>query len=194
MNKYLKWALLFIPALLVEIFCYLTNPIACLFVVMCERDDRVKRLGNAQFNMLRAYPIDFFALWNTHDNALDEFWWGLFTDDSWFRWVREATQQDYDSNWFLRYYCRISWLTRNNAYGWLYKYFSTPVEPLPKIRTYGTEDNGLWYLLQSYDDSFQLEAQIPLGKRYISINIGWKPHKGFPRKLYANRIISFRKY
>lgn len=194
LNKYLKWSLLFIPALLVEAVCYFTNWIACIFIVIRERDDRVKRLGNAQFNMLREYPIGIFMLWNTHDNALDEYWWGLFNEDSWFKSVREATQEDYDNNWWLRYFCRVAWLMRNNGYGWLYKFFSVPVEPIVKSYTRGIEKQGFWYLLQIYKNSFKLEMQIPLGKRYFSMNIGWKEHKGFPNKLYANRIISFRKY
>lgn len=43
--------------------------------------------------------------------------------------------------------------------------------------------------------SLLVELRVPLyGKRYFSMDIGWKAHKRFPKKLYANRIIGFRKY
>ncbi len=91
---------------------------------------------------------------------------------------------------------RVMWLYRNNAYGFLYNLFSRPLEFDPKLHEHGIEDSGeFWYLLAVYPSSFKLEVQIPLyGKRHISINIGWKAHKGFPRLMYANRFIGFREY
>jgi len=180
-NKYLRWVLLFIPALLVEILCYLTNWFVCLFVRHEIRTDRVKRLDNQQITMLREYPIRLFSLWGTHDNALDEFYWGKFGDEDW-------TTEEYRASWWKRYISRVKWLYRNNAYGWLYTYFSTPVEPLKWMRTTGEKGKGFWYLLQVYEYSFQLEAHIPTGKKYFSVNIGWKAHKGFDKKMYANRL------
>lgn len=87
-------------------------------------------------------------------------------------------------------------MMRNNAYGFLYNLFSTPVEePLSIIDNNKEDSRELWYRLEQYPSSFKFECQIPLfGDRYLSINIGWKAHKGFPKKLYANRIIGFRKY
>lgn len=190
----MRWLLYFIPALLVELLCYITNPLACIFVRREVRLDRVKRLNNRQVTMMRDYPIRLFSLWNTHDNAIDEWWYGAYNDDSYFNYLKNATQADYDNSWLIRYLCRVHWLMRNNAYGWLYKFFSVPVEPMLKWRTSGQEDKTFWYSLTTYPNSFQLEMQIPLGARFFSINIGWKAHKGFPRKMYANRIIGFRKY
>jgi hypothetical protein len=165
MNKYLRWFLLFIPALLVEILCWFTNPIACLFVRVEPRTDRVKRQGDAQVTMLREYPIKLFDLWNTHDNALDEYWHGLYNEKSWFKAVREWTQADYDNCWFKRYYCRVAWLMRNNAYGWNYKLFSLPNDS-PYLWQYENKERGT--------------------------NIGYKSHKGFNRSIYANRLFKFK--
>lgn len=189
----LRWILYFTPALLVEIICLISNPIACLLVSKEYRVDRVKRLGRDVL-MVRDYPIDLFRLWNTHDNAIDEWWYGLYNNDSYLKILRDATQADYDSSWWIRYLCRLHWLMRNNAYGWLYKLFSMPVEPIVKTYELGNEGVSFWYKLQIYKNSFQFELQLPLGGRYLSMNIGWKSHKGFDRKLYANRIIGFRKY
>lgn len=191
---YLKWLLLFIPSLLIEIFCYLTVPFVCLFIRNETRTDRVKRLENKQVTMMREYLIKPFEYWSTHDNATDEYWWGMFNVDSSFKWMRELTQSDYTNSWFIRYVCRVFWLYRNVAYGFLYAWFSVPVEPVLNTYELGIEKQGFWLKLELFANSFKLEMQIPLGKRYFSMNIGHKAHKGIPRKLYANRIISFRRY
>lgn len=184
------WLALFVPALLVEILCWITNPIACLFTVSRERKDVVKRLNKQVVTMQRDYLIPLFYLWQTHDNAVDEGWHGLYE----IPFLKDKTQEDYDSSWLIRYWCRVWWLSRNTAYGWHYKYFSRPKELAQKVFECGVEDVNFWYKLQLFKSSFQFELQLPLGKRYLSINIGWKAHKSTERLLYANRIISFRTY
>lgn len=172
MNKYLRWLLYFIPVLLVEIICWFTNPIACLFVYKAYRTDVVKRHNKLTMSFQREYLKGIFALWSTHDNAADEYWWGLYNVNSWFKSVREWTQADYDHCAFVRYVCRVLWLSRNTAYGWNYKLFSLPV-----------------------GEGWQIKKQIPLLFGYYNdVNIGWKAHKTKPRLLYANRIIGIRKY
>jgi hypothetical protein len=194
-----RWLLYFIPALLVEVFCYLTNWIACIFVRREMRTDTVKRLGGEMVTMPRDYPIRFFTLWNTHDNALDTWWFDSYNEDSPFKWLREATQSDYDSSWWLRYICRVHWLYRNNGYGFLFYWFGAPLESTGINYEHGLEDSGkFWYFYQKFPNSFKFEAQFPIlfTNRYISTNIGWKAHRSapLPKKLYANRIIGFRQY
>jgi hypothetical protein len=170
---YLRWILYFIPALIVEILCFLTSPIACLFVFKESRTDRVKRFSlTGTHTMDREYlKKPFWYLWQTHDNAADEYWYGLFTESSWFKFVREATQEDYDNSWGLRYLCRVLWCTRNIAYGWHYLLFSV-----------------------GQDEGFKIEKEIPLGFGFVNhVNIGWKSHKLMPRKLYANRVFKLKK-
>lgn len=228
MNKYLRWVLLFSPAFAVELFCYATNWIACIFTRWELRTDRVKILDNKQVSMLREYPLKWLNLYNTHDNAIDEWWYGAYNTDSHFKWLREATQDDYNNSWLLRYVCRLHWLYRNNAYGFLYAWFSRPVEPMIKQYQSGIEGRGFWYNLEIFKNSFMLEAHISflhffgillwgytltlwllesnlwyvvlmslfaylatLNTRYFSIKMGWKSHKTFPRKMYANRIPPF---
>jgi hypothetical protein len=190
------WLLMFIPALVVEIFCYLTNPVAALFTVRELRTDRVKRSpwDNGTYTLVREYLPKPIRWWQTHDNACDEWWYGAFNTDSHFKFLREATQEDYDSSWWIRYCCRVMWMYRNNAYGFMYNLFSRPLETAHMQYMHGLEDNGkFWYLLNVFPSSFQLEVQIPIWgtNRYMSINMGWKNHKGFPRVMYANRIPPF---
>lgn len=185
------WLTLFVPALLVEILCWITNPIACLFTVSRERTDVVKRFNKQVITMQRDYLIPFFYLWQTHDNAVDEGWYGLYE----IPFLKNKTQSDYARSWLIQYWCRVWWLSRNTAYGWHYKYFSRPKEDAYKVFTYGVEDQGFWYSLQLRKSSFQLEAQIPLSsKRFYSLNIGWKAHKEMEKLLYANRFIGIRRY
>lgn len=192
---YLLWVLYFAPAILVELACALTNWFVAFFITSEVRTDVVKRLDKHTVTLMRDYLVPPFYLWQTHDNAVDEWWYGLYNVDH-FKFAQNWTQSDYTNSRWIRYYCRVCWLYRNIAYGWHYKLFSRPKESNPTIREYGTEGIGFWYKLQSYPSSFQLEVHIPLGSRYSTVNIGWKPHKGVDRLLYANRIpfVSFRKY
>lgn len=184
------WLLLFIPALFVEVFCWITNPIACLFTRRDTRYDYVKRLG-IHAVLERDYLRQPFYLWQTHDNAVDEGWYGKYD----IPFLANTTQADYDNSWLIRYWCRLWWLSRNTAYGFHYAWFSAPREDVLSVTEHGIEDVTFWYKLQVFNRSFQLEAQIPLGfGRYNSLNIGWKSHKLMDRKLYANRLIGIRKY
>lgn len=187
------WLLYFIPALLVEILCYLTNPIAAIFTYSENRWDWVKRLNKNEL-LHRDYLVLY--LWQTHDNAVDEWWYGKYNENHFIDAVKNWTQADYDNSWFIRYYCRLVWLYRNNAYGWLYKLFSKPKEQAYKVYEYGKEDVSFYYKLELRNKSFQFELQVPLVvlPRYLSINVGWKAHKTTEKLLYANRIIGIRKY
>jgi hypothetical protein len=193
-----KWLLLFIPALLVELACYLLNPLVAIFTRKEIRTDRAKILGGV-VTMERDYLLKPLMYFQTHDNAVDEWWYDGYAKDSFFKWLREATQEEYDSSWWLRYVCRVMWLYRNNAYGFLFYWFSTPVEALGTEKIIGIEDSGeFWMHYQQFKHSFKLEAQIPIlfTNRFYSLNIGWKAHRSapLPLKMYANRIIGLRKY
>ena len=190
MINFAIWLLLFIPALVIELLCFITNPIACLFTRRESRYDYVKRLG-IHAVLERDYLSQPFYLWQTHDNAVDEGWYGLYE----IAFLQGKTQSDYDNSWLIRYWCRIWWLSRNTAYGFHYALFSQPKEVAYLVIERGNEDKTFWFKLQMYKNSFQLEAQIPLFLgRYNSLNIGWKKHKLMDRTLYANRLFGIRSY
>lgn len=197
MKKYILWLLYFIPALLIEWVCWLTIPIVACFVVKRPRTDVVKRKGKIIVTMDREYLWGILNLWNTHDNAADEGWYGMYQLKIWWLWWIDTsmwTQMDYDSSKFIRWYCRVWWLQRNTAYGWHYLLFSTPKETILYYRTTGIEGLTYWYRLEVYPSSFKYEMQFRITRsRFFSMNIGWKEHKLMERKLYANRIIGFRK-
>jgi len=194
MINFAIWLLYFIPAILIELVCYVSAPIVALFIRTELRYDVVKRLNKKMVTMPRDYLIKPLMYFQTHDNAVDEWWYGMYNVGHWFKFARDWTQSDYDTKSWVRYYCRVMWLWRNSAYGFHYALFSRPKELPLSVHEYGIEDVNFWYKLQLFKSSFQFELQLPLGKRYLSINIGWKAHKFTERLLYANRIISFRAY
>lgn len=192
----LLWLVYFIPAIAIELVCYLLAPIVALFVTYGYRTDVVKRLNKQEVSLLREYIVNPLYWFQTHDNAVDEWWYGVYNADHWFAFARNWTQADYDNSAFIRYYCRVMWLWRNCAYGFHYALFSRPKEGVAKWYHNGNENRGFWYQLKLFKLSFQLETHIPLGfaDRYLSINVGWKAHKATEKLLYANRLIGFRKY
>jgi hypothetical protein len=103
---YLRWLLTLPLAWLVTILCWLTNPVACVFVSR-QPNGRDKLWG-------------VFNLWSTHDAYVDEFYY--FPYDTGL--VDKAT---YDSSRLWRYWYRLRWLKRNTAYGWNYLLFSIPL-------------------------------------------------------------------
>jgi len=190
MINFAIWLLLFIPALLIEGFCFVTNPIACLFTRRYTRYDYVKRLG-IHAVLERDYLKQPFYLWQTHDNAVDEGWYGKYA----IPFLADKTQSDYNNSWLIRYWCRVWWLSRNTAYGFHYELFSKPKEDAYYTYEKGIEGETAWFKLQMFKHSFQLEAHIPLGfGKHNSLNIGWKAHKQMDKKLYANRLIGIRNY
>jgi hypothetical protein len=190
----LIWLIYFIPAIAIELVCYLLAPLVACFVTTKQRGDIVKRYDKEFRTMPRDYLQKYIYWFQTHDNAVDEWWYGMYNTDHWFEFARNWTQADYDSKYWVRWYCRLMWLWRNCAYGFHYNLFGQPKETQFIVWAKGIEGVGFWYQLTIFDMSFQLEMQVPLGPRYFSINIGWKAHKSMPRLLYANRIIGFRKY
>ena len=67
----LLWLLYFIPALAIELVCYLLAPIVACFVTSRMRDDYVKR-WRVQAGTMRDYIIKPLRWFQTHDNAVDE--------------------------------------------------------------------------------------------------------------------------
>ena len=200
---YIQWLLLLIPSILLELVGYVFNPIAALFVTKRERTDRVKRLHPTdQITMQREYLQKWVYWFQTHDNAVDEYWWDMYTEDSAFKYVREMTQEQYDNSWFNRYIMRVLWMYRNNAYGLLYNILGKPDRRGDTWNAWKYGEEGVdrfWFLLRSYDKSgFQFECHLPLLPTifginiYNNINIGWKAHRSAVKCLYANRILGIR--
>jgi hypothetical protein len=176
MNPYLLWLIYFPLQLAVSIFCKLTAPLACIFVVKRIRTDRVKIYGNEELTFDREYLWGPFSLWHSHDNACDEYFFGDFSRYSIFPFIRNCTREKYASSWFIRYFYRLLWVYRNTAYGFAYHVFGRDT----KTQTW-----------------FQIKKDVPLVFGYYnSLNVGWKTHRSAPdpdRAMYAGRVLGLRK-
>ena len=195
MGMYIRWLIYFIPNLFFYIVGMVFAPLIACFITKSERTDRVKRLDNQQVTMMREYLITPLYWFQTHDNAVDEYWWWMFTESSFFHFVKNATQADYDSSATLRWFIRVLWLWRNCAYGFSYNLFGKDLadnDPIAVVEV-GNEDSGYWYKFTKRANSFQYKAHIPFCPwLQLDINIGWKTHRGFPRAMYASRVFAIR--
>ena len=126
--NFLLW-ILYLPFVwLIKLIATIFAPVIALFITRAERTDRVKRLGNTQVTQQREYLINPLYWFQTHDNAVDEWWWGYFNESSVLAYFREATQDKYEGSAFFRYACRVMRLWRNCAYGFSYNVFSKPLD------------------------------------------------------------------
>lgn len=181
----IRWLLCFIPALIVEFVAWWLTPIVCLFVVKRMHKDKVKRLNRIVVEMEREFLPDWLSLFGTPDNAVDEYFWGMYSET--------PTQEQYLTSWWWRYYCRVRWLFRNTGYGFMYEWFSVPAEE-GVITERGIKYQGFWWKYTKRPSSFQWQAHIPLTfGLFNDVNVGWKSH-GFSRLMYANRVIGLRQY
>ena len=115
---------------------------------------------------------------------------GAFNRSSVLTYFRDATQEKYESSRFFRYACRVMWLWRNGGYGFAYNIFGRTLDEELWVKERGIEKQGFWYKWTQRKSSFQFKANIPTPWFwYLNINIGWKTHKGFPRAMYAGRLI-----
>lgn len=137
--------------------------------------------------------------WDTHDNAADEWWWGCYNQSTWF--AKNWTQADYDGSWWIRYFCRVAWHTRNAGYGFNYSVLGfSRDEGCKETTTFHAEaDKNTWYEKTIYTNpngkqAFKIKGYFYFTKNwYLDVNIGWKAHSGFTRLMYAGRIFAPRK-
>lgn len=157
------------------------------------RTDRVKRIDNKQHTFEREYLVWWLRYFQSHDNACDEHYWGLFTDEG--DLYHDVMYGYYNMSGltlaWIRYTFRVRWVWRNAGYGFLYNWLGVKYEKKPKIlRLKGKEDSGkYWHQWEIYNGYFLFEAQIPDGKgSYRNPKIGWKHHRTFPKVMYALRL------
>lgn len=169
MIKYAYWALLFIPQPFLFFIGRAFSPIACLFVRYEDRTDVVKRQNKQVVTMLREYLPRWLCWFETDDNAVDEYWYGVYPLTKYF------TQSQYDNSWWIRYFMRVCWLQRNNLYTFNREYFG-----IAKDSKLAWQYKAKWPLLFGYHND---------------VNIGFKSHKGVAsgRLMFASRIIGIRK-
>ena len=102
---YLRYILCFPLSIVINLICWWTNPIVCLFP---------KRLDNGRDEL-----ISILNLWSTYDNYVDEYFYGKYPNIT-------DTLAEYENSRFIRYKYRLKWLNRNTGYGWSQLLLSIP--------------------------------------------------------------------
>lgn len=179
---------------------YFIVPFACREknVEMRPRTDKVKRYNKQVHTFDREYLTGKYRKYNTHDNAADEGYWGMF-------FYKDVLPRNYLDSPSLRYKARVKWLTRNMAYTFFYEEMGVTKEDEPQHEYIeGVEDSGeLWIHIQVFNNYFLYEAQVPIGNgKYRSLKFGWKSHRSAPELpdgtvnvMYANRFMfSIKEY
>lgn len=165
--KYIYWGLLWLPMFAIAWLFRLLAPVACLFVVTTPRTDIVKRFGKEIVTMQRDKLVWWLTWFDTHDNATDEYWYGVYPLSQY------CTQEKYEDSKICRWFFRVCWLWRNSAYTFNRKFFGL------------AKDSPL---------AWQYKAKLPLLFGYYNdVNIGYKAHKGFDKLMFAGRILGIRK-
>lgn len=165
--KYVYWLVLLIPMFLVALVFRLLAPIACLFIHREPYQRTVKRLNRESVLLPRDRLVWWLSWFDTFDNPTDEYWYGAYGDT--------ATKPDswYHGSAFHRWLCRVHWLWRNSAYGFNYSVVGI------------AKDSSMAF-------HYQTEHWLPFGY-YNNMNIGWKPHPGFDKLMYAGRVVGLKK-
>lgn len=175
---------------------FILAPVGCLFYYWEERTDRVKRLAYErgenpykQYTIARQYlywPFDYIT---TDDNAVDEYFWGMFD-------MEDVSLDEYHQSWWLQYYARVRWVWRNPAYKFGRRFLGFDVVKNAKVVSNhivigkNVMETTLWTNPDG-SKAFLIEGgfDVPLLK---DIKYGWKAHKGFNRLLIADRTVTFR--
>ncbi len=165
-----KWAIRLPLAIIVILSAYFIVPIACLFTRTDLRTDTMKRRARdlrepqyKQYTAIRVYLHKAFNWYQTHDNAMDEYWYGGYND-----FINNRCSQDtYDKSWLLRYYNLVRWGWRNAAYTFRYEVLGVPQSfETPSVYVDGDKSLYVW------QDYFLYERN---GKK-----TGWNAHRSAP--------------
>ncbi len=197
------WWVVSVPLDLIAVsLSWLGSPVFALFKVTKPRTDVVKRRKKQTITLPRDYLLPIFSYVATHDNAADEWWYGMYNIDFYLKFVREWTQLDYDNSWLIRYFCRIAWIIRNPAYGFAYQVLG--INYINESPEYEYVSNRLQFKIKCFTAVIfgkTLRVYNIKGDFYYSskrkglrcnFNLGYKAHKGFNRLMHAARFNPFR--
>ena len=184
---YVRWLLTYLISVLSTIVAYLLSPLLAMCVYKELRTDVVKRFDKQIKTFDRYYLWSVFNWFQTHDNACDEYFWGVYGDSD------KVTIAEYDDSILLRYWYRIAWLTRNPAYGFGHTVlgFARDDSTIQTDSTWGNFKIRVWTNANG-KQAFNVKGQFFISEEYyFDINIGWKPHKTFSRLMQADRLFSW---
>ena len=202
------WLIYFVLSMVFSVLCYLTNPIVLLF---CDEDGElpsVLHYWQPWDNSCDASDIKHIApSWMLYD--WDKHYIEFIDTDEYLhsvnrtRWYTQCIDYNFTHmERIKRYFCRLLWLTRNNAYGWCFYVLGLNVAPTLKI----SKSENTIFIVEDYGEglfgawSYKNDAPIfTIGgwTVYWKNYLGWKiveDAKFDTRAMIANRIaFSFKK-
>lgn len=213
MNKFklslsiLRFIIYLIASWLFILLTWLLSPILAMSCFMVKEDPH-KRTNYPSEHFKPSGPRAFLLkqIWwfQTHDNPLDEWWYGNYVEDSWLKTT--FSQTDYITKWYVNYKARLNWLCRNPAYGFQFfllgydfnnvKYIVKKDEDI-KWKT-GVNNTSYWITSNENDQyGFQFKTQWYFYKQHcLEIILGWDFTKDeyIPKRMLKFRFSPFRKY
>ena len=193
----LKFILFSVLGLASTILTWVFAPIIALFYFKELRIDTVKRFNKEVKAFDREYIWKYLNWFATHDNAVDEYFWGFYKGD-WLdkllfgKIVSDWSIEEYDSSPIKRWWVRVRWLWRNPAYKFSHDVlgFQCDEKCIESINKYKNFEITTWLNLDG-SRAFLVVGGIGF-KPFNNLRFGWKPNKGFSKLMFADRIISLR--
>jgi hypothetical protein len=195
----IRWLILLPLAALITIISYPANPIAALFA-----DDDGELHGCLQgfqtwdnslnpSDIVKILPAWLSGFWAEHYTETT----AELPEYNQTRWVTPCFNSDFGLKDSLRRYaCRVLWLTRNSAYGFMFRAPFGLMSPSADLVTDGhwTYDRkyGRWWGAFAYKNS---DRAFTLGRLTVRWNVyvGWKLAEDADRQsMYALRPLAFK--
>jgi len=197
-------ALFFYPiSVIVILIVWVFAPLLCLFYTREWRRDRMKRVAFERgddpytlYDFPRQYLIKLFRWAQTHDNAVDEHFYGMFDKED------ETTLHEWHNSWYKQYLSRIEWGRRNPAYGFRFSVLGATVTDDQSYREHQHVLFGkkwlitVWYDITGKPEAFLIEGGLPF-KPFANIKFGHKNNRSDgddTRLMYAGRLITLKDY
>jgi len=191
----IRWLLYLLPAIFATIICYLTNPIVVLF---CDEEGELPGLLHMWQTWDDSCDSEFFlkeCVPSCLDYGWDEHYTSYTDTDEWsvlYGKTRKFSIARPEAVWttkqrLQRYICRVLWLYRNSAYGFMFYCFGADLSGA----TYKlVQDNEFYCRDNKGLFCYKNEKQFCRYLRW-KIYLGWKTYPGNdnPRQcMYAYRF------
>lgn len=196
----IRWIFAAVCVVLGKLLVYALAPVFALPLLVRFAEENETTGYPSQFpGKLRAFLIKPLMWAQTHDDCLDAYW----TAKRYGKWIDKYTQEYFDTHWWLRYYCYVMWLWRNNSYGLAHSlgFYNK------NIHVIKTRGDFLWNTginHWSYEvvqnsrgqRAFEFKTQLHYTKKYyFEARLGYGLRRESPKNLgmvYV-RIIPFRR-
>lgn len=197
---YLRWILYVIFSNIINIICYITNPIVILF---CNEEGELPRFLNYWQTWDDSCDSEYY-MHNCVPSFLDYGYDNKYTcvESTELKLIQVGRKRLYSKlkpnatfstkEKVQRYFCRLLWLTRNCAYGfnfWIFGAYLNGITMNYKIKSDETTigDNGKYFIIHSDANICQIWKFSIRWKLFLGWKIADQP--GYTLNMLANRPL-----